>query len=305
MKTFLKKQNLNDGDIEKITEKCMNSNFQEEDYKRLKRTIHFFLKNIPPKIYTRMVNKEEALLTVTLEEIHVRFRDLHNLGYESKSIFKMISINPKILINPLVYVTDILNYFHRTKHNKISRKRVLGMTREMPDVFDYTIEEIDKRIRDLQKLGFNDAQATHLFLNYPHIIKKTNTFVESYIEMLLSLGYTYKEALNILSMSRNIFKKSPEVVKAKLEFLISIGLKEAALTNEFALIQSLEMFQAKYTFLLDKGYYTPALIKAFIFESSSRYKEHFLVSTKEIMVIYKARQELTSDRAKKLEEVTE
>lgn len=252
-----------------------------------------------------MVNKEEALLAMTLEEILARFRDLQSLGYESKSLFKIISINPKILINPLEYVTDILNYFHKTKHNKITRKKVLGMTREMPDIFDYTIEEIDERIKDLQKLGFNETQALHLFLNYPHIIKKPNIFVESYIEMLLTLKYTHKEALIVLSMSRNIFKKSPEVVKGKLEFLISIGLKDAVLTNEFALIQSLEMFQAKYDFLLDKGYYTPALIKAFIFESSSRYKEHFLVSTKEIMVIYKARRELTSDRAKKLEEVTE
>lgn len=299
MEDFLTKHNFSKKDIKTIAKTCREIDFKKTDFENLERIIEYFLKlHFSQTAIARRIKAEPQLATTDVESIKKRVKELKDLKYDSKDIAKMLQINSKILTNPSDYVKSTLDFI---LSKKIKPNIALSMTVHYPYLFDCPNSEIDKKLAEIEKIGFSKEQALSIFEHHPAIVKKEPQFLLDHIGDLMDLDFTLEEAHHLISFSKVYLRGPRDVILAKIKLFLSLGLKNRILTDPYALVANIDSTLAKVEFLKGQGYTSPIHLDRYLFMSGTYFKNRFLVSPKEILVIYKARRELEIARQKKKE----
>ena len=99
-----------------------------------------------------------------------------------------------------------------------TKEEVIKMTKTLPNIYGYSIENMKQKINDM-----------------------------------VSLGYTKEEVIKMTKVLPTIYGLSIENIKQKLDFYDSINMRELTVVNSKLLMQSVALSYARYKFYLSIG----------------------------------------------------
>ena len=150
-----------------------------------------------------------------LETIYVV---MYDIGYNDKEIDKILYDSNLVFIKENTLLKKINCIYNLLISLEYSRADVIKMTKSLPALYSYSIENIKQKIEDLISLGYSRAD----------VIKMTK---------LLPALYGY-----------NI-----ENIKQKITFLRTIDLGFVVIEDTKQLMQSIDLTYARYMFFKEKG----------------------------------------------------
>lgn len=290
MKDFLIELNFTEKQIGVILDYCRELDLSSSQIREVKKVIEFLLKyGIPKDIFVRMLKKEKRILTLTLDEVLLRIQDLETLKYEKKAIVRILCPNAKILTEPIEYVTHIIDFFMK---KKVKANIARGVVRALPSICDYTAEQLNAKLEEIEAHRFTEEQALNVITHYPLILKKAKTYLPTLIEDIMSLDFSEAEAIELIVLSRVVIRAPRPEVMRKISLLTSLGLKEDLFREPYALVPGLETMHAIANFLIGEGYRSPEILRRHFFKSGKKFKTTFLRSPQELVITYRVSKEL-------------
>lgn len=298
MGDYLISINFSEKNVSIVLDYCRKLDLDAATMKESQKSIGFLLGfGVPENSFIRMLKKEAKLLTLTIDELEKRVKDLEHLGYNKKEVLKLICANPFVLTKPIDYVTHVLDFL---VHKKVKPNVARRATIDAPFIFDYTVEQLNNELSRIESLEFTSAQALKVLVHYPKILKKDDRFILDLIQDLMDCGLTPEEAKHLISFSKIVLRHPRQDMLNRIRFLLSLGQKKTVLSDSFALISRLELMKAKAKYLMEQGFRSPENLRRYMFASSKDFKTTFLVSPQELLITYRVSTELETMRRLKL-----
>ena len=148
---------------------------------------------------------------------------LQEYGYEENEI-ELIIENERVK----KYKSETLLNKIRENYNYLlslgySREEVIKMTKTLPSIYGYSIENLKKKIEDLEKLGYSKEEVIKITKSMPSIYGFSIENIKQKIEDLEKLGYSREEVIKITKSMPTIYGLSIENIKQKIEDLEKLG----------------------------------------------------------------------------------
>ena len=176
---------------------------------------------------------------------------LCNFGYtkeESKEILNTYPLNackPETLKKK---IEEINMYMEKLGYSK---EEVIKMTKSLPAIYGYSIDNIKQKIEDMEKLGYSK---------------------EEVIKMTKSLP--------------TIYGLSIDNIKQKIDFYDSIGLHELAINDTKKLMQSVSLSYARYMFYKEKSIEITDRSYKKLFIGKKRFEKAYGITKEELLEKY-------------------
>ena len=178
---------------------------------------------------------------------------LCNFGYtkeESKEILNTYPLNackPETLKKK---IEEINMYMEKLGYSK---EEVIKMTKSLPAIYGYSIDNIKQKIEDMEKLGYSRAEVIKMTKSLPAIYGLSIDNIKQKIEDMEKLGYSKEEVIKMTKSLPTIYGLSIDNIKQKIDFYDSIGLHELAINDTKKLMQSVSLSYARYMFYKEKN----------------------------------------------------
>ena len=134
-----------------------------------------------------------------------------------------------------------------------TKEEVIKMTKSLPQIYSYSIENMKQKIEDMITLGYTKEEIIKMTKSFTPIYGLSIESMKQKIDDMISLGYTRKEVINMTKDLPAIYGYSKKNMKQKKDFYDSIGLHELVSVDPKQLIQSVNLSYARYCFYKDKG----------------------------------------------------
>ena len=140
------------------------------------------------------------------------------LGYteddynEIRNSYALINIKDETLS---MHLKDIFTFFLECGYTK---EEIIKMTKTLPSIYGYSIENMKRKIADI-----------------------------------MDLGYTKEEVIKMTKTLPTIYGLSIENIKQKIDFYNLIGMHELAVVDAKMLMQSINLSYARYSFYMNLG----------------------------------------------------
>ena len=134
-----------------------------------------------------------------------------------------------------------------------SQEDVIKMTKLLPALYSYSIENIKQKIEDLISLGYSRADVIKMTKLLPTLFGYSIENIEQKIEDLISLGYSRADVIKMTKTLPALFGLSIENIKQKITFLGERQLDFIVIEDTKKLMQSIDLTYARYMFFKDKG----------------------------------------------------
>jgi len=207
-----------------------------------------------------MISKVPRILLYSVDTIDDKFNWFLKKGYSDEQTVKIICKTNTILTKEF-FTKDGIESDMDVKFKYLyecfgySKEQIIYITYLFPEYFTLSMDTIKNRINNLYKLGFDDNVVRFLFYNFPQII--------SLKESCINEKYNYYFQLNLLE----IFVKKPK-----------------------CLIQSLELTDARYRYLISKGILVNEDNYSKLFISSNNFKKVYGIDNDELLKKYKEKE---------------
>ena len=152
------------------------------------------------------------------KDLEAIYAVMYDIGYNDKEIDKILYDSNLVFIKENTLLKKINCIYNLLISLEYSRADVIKMTKSLPALYSYSIENIKQKIEDLISLGYSRAD----------VIKMTKSLPALY-------GY-------------NI-----ENIKQKITFLRTIDLGFVVIEDTKQLMQSIDLTYARYMFFKEKG----------------------------------------------------
>lgn len=132
-----------------------------------------------------------------------------------------------------------------------TKEDIIKMTKTMPQIFCYSIENINQKIDDL-----------------------------------VSLGYTKEEVIKITNSFSSIIGLSIENIKQKINFYDSIYIHQLVIEDSKQLMQSISLSYARYQYYLSKGIKIDMSNYHKLFMNNKHFERHYGITKEELLKKY-------------------
>jgi len=216
-----------------------------------------------------IIKKTPSLLSFSIETLKEKFNWFYQKGYTEEQTIKIICKAKTILTREFVQnnnsdsnVEKKYKYLH--EELKYTKEQIINITYLYPEYYTQSLDTIKERIKNLLRLGFDDNAVKTLFYKFPQII--------SFKESTMKKKYNYYLNLDMLE----IFAKSPKY-----------------------LMQSLDVTEARYTYLINKGLQINKYNYKKLFISDKKFKLTYGIDNESLLKLYSEKEGYYEQRTNK------
>ena len=176
---------------------------------------------------------------------------LLNLGYSEDEYTKILNNHfLKTYVENTLYIR-IKEHFDFLLSLGYSGEDIMKMTKTLPTIYGYSIENMKQKINDV-----------------------------------ISLGYSKDEVIKMTKVLPAIYGLSIENIKQKINFYNSINMHELAIVDAKLLMQSTALSYARYEFYKEKGIQIDMFNYKKLFIVQKRFEKQFGMTNQELLKKY-------------------
>lgn len=244
---ILKELGYQDKDIDSMLKSAALNSFSEETLgKRIKENYEFLLMlGYSSREIVKMTRSNPVIYARTKKNLNAKIEDMIKLGYQKKEVVKIAKAEPSIY----GYSTDTIKAkIERMIFLGYSKTTVLKMTLLFPRLYGLDIQNIKTKIDELKSLGYTQEDIINMTKVYPSLYGYTANNIGQKLDILIKSGYMKEEAIKMTKCFPGIFGYANDNLIQKIEFYNSIGLHDLIAKKAKALMQSIELSKARYSF---------------------------------------------------------
>ena len=151
-------------------------------------------------------------------------------------------------------------------------------------------ETLIKKLKDnfafLLKMGYTKEEVIKMTKSLPQIYSYSIENMKQKIEDIISLGYTKEEVIKMTKILPSIYGLSIENMKQKIDFYDSIDMHELAVINPKQLMQSVNLSYARYSFYKDRGIDIDMNNYRKLFVGQKDFEKAYRITKKELLEKY-------------------
>ena len=151
-------------------------------------------------------------------------------------------------------------------------------------------ETLIKKLKDnfafLLKMGYTKEEVVKMTKTLPAIYGYSIENMKQKIEDIISLGYTKEEVIKMTKILPAIYGFSIENMKQKIDFYDSIDMHELAVINPKQLMQSVNLSYARYSFYKDRGIDIDMNNYRKLFVGQKDFEKAYRITKKELLEKY-------------------
>ena len=197
-----------------------------------------------------------------------------------RNSYAIIRIKDETLIKKL---KDNFDYLLKMGYTK---EEVIKMTKSLPAIYSYSIENMKQKIDDMITLGYTKEEVIKMTKTLPAIYGYSIENMNQKIEDIIALGYTKEEVIKMTKSSPAIYSYSIENMKQKIEFYDSIDMHKLAVINSKQLMQSVNLSYARYSFYKDIGIDIDMNNYRKLFIDQKRFEKAYGITKQELLEKY-------------------
>ena len=167
-----------------------------------------------------------------------------------------------------------------------TKEEVIKMTKSLPQIYSYSIENMKQKIEDIISLGYTKEEVIKMTKILPAIYGLSIESMKQKIEDIISLGYTKEEVIKMTKILPAIYGFSIENMKQKIDFYDSIDMHELAVINPKQLMQSVNLSYARYSFYKDRGIDIDMNNYRKLFVGQKDFEKAYRITKKELLEKY-------------------
>ena len=175
---------------------------------------------------------------------------MEKLGYSKEEVIKMTKSLPAIYGYSIDNIKQKIEDMEKLGY---SRAEVIKMTKSLPAIYGLSIDNIKQKIEDMEKLGYSKEEVIKMTKSLPAIYSYSIDNIKQKIEDMEKLGYSKEEVIKMTKSLPTIYGLSIDNIKQKIDFYDSIGLHELAINDTKKLMQSVSLSYARYMFYKEKN----------------------------------------------------
>ena len=205
------------------------------------------------------------------------------LGYSKEEVIKMTKSLPSIYSYSIENIKQKIEDMEELGY---SREEVIKMTKNLPAIYGYSIENIKQKIEDMEELGYSRKEVIKMTKNLPAIYSYSIRNIKQKIKDMEGLGYSRKEVVKMTKSLPQIYGLSIENIKQKIGFYDSIGLHFLAIVAPRNLMQSIKLSYARYMFFKEKGIVIDETSYRKLFVGQKQFEKKYGLTKNEILQKY-------------------
>ena len=175
---------------------------------------------------------------------------LISLGYSHEDVIKMTKVLPSLFGYSIENIKQKIDDLISLGY---SRDDVIKMTKILPTLYSNSIGNIKQKMDNLISLGYSREDVIKMSKSLPTLLCLSIENIKQKIDDLISLGYSYNDVIKMTIILPSLFGFSTENIRQKTIFLKQIDLDFIAVEDTKKLMQSIDLTYARYMFLKDKG----------------------------------------------------
>ena len=218
-----------------------------------------------------------------LNKVKENYNFLIELGYSREDVIKMTKSLPALYSYS---IENIKQKIEDLKELGYSREDVIKMTKSLPAIYSYSIENIRQKIEDLKELGYSGKDVIKMTKSLPAIYSLSIENIKQKIEDLKELGYSREDVIKMTKSLPAIYSYSIENIRQKIEFYNSINLHFLAVEDTKNLMQSTALSYARYMFYKERGITIDESNYGKLFISQKQFEKQYGISNKELIARY-------------------
>ena len=134
-----------------------------------------------------------------------------------------------------------------------SHEDVIKMTKSLPALYSYSIENIKQKIDDLISLGYSHEDVIKMAKFFPSLYGLNIENIKQKIDDFISLRYGHEDVIKMTKTLPTLYGLNIENINQKLTFLREMHLDFIVVEDTKKLMQSIDLTYARYMFFKEKG----------------------------------------------------
>ena len=167
-----------------------------------------------------------------------------------------------------------------------TKEEVIKMTKSMPTIYNLSIENVKQKIEDIVSLGYSKEEIIKMTKRLPQIYSYSIENMKQKIEDIISLGYSKEEVIKMTKSMPQIYSLSIENMKQKIDFYDSIYMHQLAIIDSKQLMQSVALTFSRYMFYLSKGITIDMSNYKKLYMNNKQFEKQYNITKKELLEKY-------------------
>ena len=182
-----------------------------------------------------------------------------------------------------MHLKDIFTFFLECGYTK---EEIIKMTKTLPSIYGYSIENMKQKIVDIMELGYTKEEVIKMTKTLPAIYSLSIENMKQKIVDIMELGYTKEEVIKMTKALPSIYGLSIENIKQKIDFYNLIDMHELAVIDAKMLMQSINLSYARYSFYIDLGINIDMNNYRKLFMGQKQFEKTYGITKKELLERY-------------------
>ena len=158
------------------------------------------------------------------------------------------------------------------------------MAKVLPTIFNISIENIKRKLKDIESLGYTKEETIKMTSLLPALISYSTENIKQKIDDIMSLGYSKEEVIKMTITLPALFGYSIENITKKINFYKEIGLDFIITNYTKNLMQSVELSYARYNYFKNDN--NEITSYSYLFCNEKRFKKQFGITKQELLQMY-------------------
>ena len=236
----------------------------------------------------KMFVKFPVILTAGKEKIDICISFLDDLIDNRNKVIKLIKAHPNILSFSINKLVSKVKWFYDKGYTKEQVGNIIYKANSLLTMDFVNDGNIDSKYNYFKYLGFTNEEIIDVTNRCPVLYSLSIENISNKINILLELGFSMDIVKNIFYKFPQIVSCSEEAILEKYNYFNEIGLLRVFVEYPKYLMQGLELTNARYTYLLNKGIDINEVNYKKLFTSDKRFKESYGITSEELLEKYRS-----------------
>ena len=203
---------------------------------------------------TENILNSYALKNLKEDTLLIHIKENYNLliflGYSHEDIVKMTKSLPALYSYSIENIKQKIDNLISLGY---SHEDVIKMTKILPSLYGCGIDNIKQKIDDLISLGYSHEDVIKMTKFFPSLYGLNIENIKQKIDDLISLGYGHEDVIKMTKTLPTLYGLNIENINQKLTFLREMHLDFIVVEDTKKLMQSIDLTYARYVFFKEKG----------------------------------------------------
>ena len=178
---------------------------------------------------------------------------LINLGYSNEDTENILNSYALKNLKEDTLLIHIKENYNLLIFLGYSHEDIVKMTKSLPALYSYSIENIKQKIEDLISLGYSHEDVIKMTKFFPSLYGLNIENIKQKIDDFISLRYGHEDVIKMTKTLPTLYGLNIENINQKLTFLREMHLDFIVVEDTKKLMQSIDLTYARYMFFKEKG----------------------------------------------------